>query len=89
MAKAFNEHSINEVRFEILLPNDGCTLKTLVMDTNEFPGNFFERLLKLKTCRFILKEQSSFSKIPKKNLLSSDFLICFDLVENYAFIIQN
>ena len=32
MAKAFDEHSINEVRFEIWLEIDGYTLQTLVID---------------------------------------------------------
>ena len=38
---------------------------------------------------FISKEQSSFSKNLESNLLSGKFLTCFDIPENYAFIVQN
>ena len=32
LRNAFDEHGINEVRFEIWLQTDRCTLQTLVMD---------------------------------------------------------
>ena len=53
MAKAFDKHSINEVRFKIWLQIDRCNLETLMMDTDEFLDDFCKGLLQLKTHRFI------------------------------------
>ena len=58
MAKAFYDHSINEVRSEIQLQTDGCTPKTLVMNTDEFldfilfqrSNNRFPKTRKVKYC---------------------------------------
>ena len=47
LRNAFDEHGINEVRFEIWLQTDRCTLQTLVMNTDEFLDDFCKRLLKL------------------------------------------
>ena len=55
MVKAFEEHRINEVKFEILLQAKRYTLKTLVIDTDEFPDDFCERFLRLKTHHFGFK----------------------------------
>ena len=53
LRNAFNEHGIDEVRFEIWLQTDRCILQTLVMDTDEFLDDFCKTLLKLKTHHFI------------------------------------
>ena len=89
LRNAFHEHGIDEVRSEIWLQTDRCTLQTLIMDTDEFLDDFCKRLLKLETHNFVLKMQSSFFKNLKDNLLAGEFLICFDFAENYAFVVQN
>ena len=89
LRNAFDEHRIDEVRFEIWLQTDRCTLLTLVTDTDEFLDDFCKRLLKLKTHYFVSKMQSSFLKNLKENVFAGEFLICFDFAENYAFIVQN
>ena len=43
-----------------------------MIDTDEFLDDFYERLLWLKTQHFISKEQSSFFKNLKGNLLSGE-----------------
>ena len=68
LRNAFDEHGIDEVRFEIWLQTDRCTLQTLVMDTDEFLDHFCERLLKLKTHHLFSKMQSSFFLNLKENL---------------------
>ena len=60
LRNAFDEHEIVEVRFEIWLQTDRCTLQILVMDTDEFLVDFCNRLLKFKTHHFVSKMQSSF-----------------------------
>ena len=70
---AFDEDGIDEVKFEILLQTDSCTLQTLVMDTDELLDYFCKRLLKLKTHHFVSKMQSSFFKNIKENLLAGEF----------------
>ena len=60
---------INKVRFEIWLQTNRCTLKILVMDTDEFLNDFGKRLLKSKTHYFTSKKQLSLFKNLKQNLL--------------------
>ena len=55
LRNASDEHGIDEVRFEIWLQTDRCTLQTLVLDTDKFLNDFCERLLKLKTHHFVSK----------------------------------
>ena len=75
LRNAFDEHGIDEVRFEIWLQTDRCTLQTLVMDTDEFLDDFCKRLLKLKTHHFVSKMQSSFFKNLKENLVAGEFFL--------------
>lgn len=89
LTNAFHERGIQEVRLESWLQTDRCTLNTLAMDTDEFLDDFCERLLKLKARHFVLKELSFFFKNLKENILPGELLICFDLSENYAFVIPN
>ncbi|KYN27624.1 hypothetical protein ALC57_02985 [Trachymyrmex cornetzi] len=89
LISVFDNHNIHEVKFEMWLQTDRCTLKTVVVDTDEFIQDFCNRLLKLKFHHFIANEQSSFFKNLKDNLLPDEFMICFDFAENYAFVIQN
>ena len=87
--KEILRNAYDQVKFEIRLQTNRCTLKTLLMDTDEFLDDFCKRLLKLKTHHFVSKMQSSFFKNLKENLFAGEFLICFDIPENYAFVVQN
>ncbi|KAJ8678008.1 hypothetical protein QAD02_013795 [Eretmocerus hayati] len=64
-------------------------IKATTLNVYDYMELLCDRLVKLKTHNSYAKQQSKFFKELETQLNEGEFIICFDFVENYAFVVQN
>ncbi|KYM96890.1 hypothetical protein ALC62_12427 [Cyphomyrmex costatus] len=84
-----HERYIDRIEFQVWQHTDRSTLKTEIVDNEEFIEQLCRLLFKLKPHDFISKMQSSYVNELKTTLLDNEFIVQCDFAENYAFVIQN
>ena len=72
-----------------LLQSERCTLKTMILNVDDFVEEMCTGLLNLRTHDFLVKAQWSFFKDLKINLKSGEFVISYDFAENYKYVLQD
>lgn len=90
LVSVLDGNGIDRVEYQIWQQTDRSTLRTEVLDSEDFVEDLCNRILKLKMHSFIAKQQSAHLKFLKDNIQKDEvFLILFDFAENYGFIAQN
>ena len=89
LIKSFDGEYMEEIKFESWLQSERCTLKTMILNVDDFVEEMCTGLLNLRTHDFLVKAQWSFFKDLKINLKSGEFVISYDFAENYKYVLQD
>lgn len=89
LSDVFEEHDITEISFMNWVLKPRCTMEKITCATPEFVKIFSDQAQSLLKHAFIAKQQSSYLRFVKDNLIEKECVVICDFAENYAFVAQN